>query len=160
MFSGKIERIFRTDGGLHGPPSAQLRPGRTRQDALPLTPQRIGMNFASELESSAIIAFSDCDPFGHLNNGRYIDYFLNAREEQLEAYYDLSLIDWSRRGLGWFVTQNQIAYLRPANYREKVILVSRLTTYSESTLQIEMLMYDEHKKSSKHCTGRSLVISI
>ena len=27
--------------------------------------------------------FSDCDPFGHLNNARYIDYFINAREDHL-----------------------------------------------------------------------------
>ena len=28
-----------------------------------------------ELESEAFIAFGDCDPFRHLNNARYIDYF-------------------------------------------------------------------------------------
>ena len=26
------------------------------------------------------IRFTDCDLFGHLNNGRYIDYLLNARK--------------------------------------------------------------------------------
>lgn len=107
------------------------------------------MNLPTQLESTAIIAFSDCDPFGHLNNGRYIDYFLNAREEHVEKYYDISLLEWGKRGLGWFVTQNYVAYLRPANYRDKIVLVSRLTNFTESELQIEMLMYDEHKKVLK-----------
>jgi acyl-CoA thioester hydrolase len=30
-------------------------------------------------ESEALIRFPDCDPFNHLNNSRYIDYFINAR---------------------------------------------------------------------------------
>ena len=29
------------------------------------------------------VRFQDCDPFGHLNNARYIDYFLNARQDQI-----------------------------------------------------------------------------
>jgi acyl-CoA thioester hydrolase len=29
---------------------------------------------SKELESTAVIRFQDCDPFGHLNNARYIDY--------------------------------------------------------------------------------------
>lgn len=50
-----------------------------------------------ELTSTAIIAFSDCDPFGHLNNARYIDYFLNAREQQIKEAYDLSLAEWAKK---------------------------------------------------------------
>ncbi len=34
------------------------------------------------LTSQAIIRFQDCDPYAHLNNGRYLDYFMNAREDQ------------------------------------------------------------------------------
>lgn len=40
-----------------------------------------------ELESIAVARFQDCDPFSHLNNARYIDYFLNAREDQLALFY-------------------------------------------------------------------------
>ena len=36
--------------------------------------------------SEALIRFSDCDPIGHLNNQRYMDYFLNAREDHLRQY--------------------------------------------------------------------------
>ncbi len=37
------------------------------------------------------IRFTDCDPFGHLNNGRYIDYLLNAREDHLKTEYGVDL---------------------------------------------------------------------
>lgn len=35
-----------------------------------------------------VIRFQDCDPFGHLNNARYIDYFINERENHLLQYYN------------------------------------------------------------------------
>ena len=30
-------------------------------------------------ESKVVVRFPDCDPFNHLHNSRYIDYYLNAR---------------------------------------------------------------------------------
>ena len=83
-----------------------------------------------ELESSVFITFSDCDPFRHLNNARYIDYFLAAREQQLLEAYHFSLADWGAKGRGWFVTQNLVAYLKPANYAETVTMVSRIISFT------------------------------
>jgi acyl-CoA thioesterase FadM len=37
------------------------------------------------------IRFGDCDLFGHLNNARYLDYFINAREEHLKERYQVQL---------------------------------------------------------------------
>jgi acyl-CoA thioester hydrolase len=102
-----------------------------------------------ELESTAFIAFADCDPFRHLNNARYIDYFLNAREQQVLADYRFSLADWGAKGKGWFVTQNQVAYLKPANYSETVIIVSRLLEFTDYELRLEMIMWDRKKVNIK-----------
>jgi thioesterase-3 len=102
-----------------------------------------------ELESSAFISFGDCDPFRHLNNARYVDYFLNAREQQLLANYDFSLADWSAKGKGWFVTQNQIAYVKPARYAETVIIVSRILEFTDYDLLLEMIMWDKKKINIK-----------
>jgi acyl-CoA thioester hydrolase len=33
------------------------------------------------------VRFNDCDPLGHLNNSKYIDYFLNAREDHLKEHF-------------------------------------------------------------------------
>ena len=102
-----------------------------------------------ELDSSVFISFGDCDPFRHLNNARYIDYFLAAREQHLLQEYQFSLADWSAKGRGWFVTQNQIAYIKPARYAETVIVVSRILEYSDYDLLLEMIMWDKKKANMK-----------
>lgn len=57
------------------------------------------------LESKVKIRFQDCDPFNHLNNSRYIDYFINAREDQLIKHYDLNVYEYVKKfGKGWVVS--------------------------------------------------------
>jgi acyl-CoA thioester hydrolase len=102
-----------------------------------------------ELESKVFIAFGDCDPFRHLNNARYIDYFLNAREQQLSEAYNFSLAEWGARGKGWFVTQNQVAYLKPARYAETVLIVSRILEFSDYDILLEMVMWDKKRANIK-----------
>ena len=102
-----------------------------------------------ELESTAFISFGDCDPFRHLNNARYIDYFLVAREQQLLANYNFSLAEWGAKGKGWFITQNQVAYIKPARYAETVIIVSRILEFTNYDLLLEMIMWDKNRANVK-----------
>ena len=98
------------------------------------------------LSSKAIIRFQDCDPYAHLNNGRYLDYFMNAREDQVLKEYDFNIYDYSRTsGLGWVVAQNQIAYIRPAILMEEVTIESQLLESRPKFLQVEMRMYDAQR---------------
>ncbi|HXD76668.1 MAG TPA: acyl-CoA thioesterase [Puia sp.] len=87
------------------------------------------------------VRFNDCDPFGHLNNSKYIDYFLNAREDHLRDLYDIDLKAWAQQGQSFVVTQHEIRYLRPANYNEAVAIRSALIGCGESWLQVEMCMF-------------------
>lgn len=99
------------------------------------------------------IRFGDCDPFGHLNNARYVDYFLNAREDHLKAAYDLDLKRFYDNGLTWFVGSHEIVYLRPANYNETVKITSTLLEATSEYLLVEMIMTDSdsaHLKSVMH----------
>lgn len=99
------------------------------------------------LSSKAIIRFQDCDPYGHLNNGRYLDYFMNAREDQLLLAYDFNIYAYSKTtGWGWVVTQNQIAYLRPAVLMEEVTMQSQLIESGPKYVKVEMRMYDASQK--------------
>ena len=99
------------------------------------------------LSSTAIIRFQDCDPYAHLNNGRYLDYFMNAREDQVWKAYDFNIYEYSRTtGMGWVVTQNQIAYVRPALLMEEVIMESQLIESKGKFIQVEMRMYDKERK--------------
>ncbi|WP_242927267.1 acyl-CoA thioesterase [Pontibacter vulgaris] len=95
------------------------------------------------LESKALIRFEDCDPFGHLNNGRYIDYYLNAREDQLRDNYNLDIYAHSKNtGQAWVVASNQIAYLREVNFMETVTIKTSLRWYTDTDLLMEGQMTD------------------
>lgn len=94
-----------------------------------------------EPESSAVIRFQDCDPFGHLNTARYIDYFFNARTDQVAAAYGLHIIDRETRpNESWVVNKMQIAYIYPAQLMERVIIRTRLIHTTPHTLAVEGLM--------------------
>jgi len=101
------------------------------------------------LQSFYIIRFNDCDPYGHLNNARYLDYMLNAREDHLREAYRMSLSDFAKQGVGWVTTRNEIQYLRPAFYNEKVCIQSALIETTETELIVEMVMYDESRQQLK-----------
>ncbi|HVS98506.1 MAG TPA: acyl-CoA thioesterase [Puia sp.] len=93
--------------------------------------------------SSYTIRFNDCDPMGHLNNGRYIDYFLNAREDHLRDHYGIDLKEWTRKGIGFVVSRHEIRYLRSVEYNDRVVIRSGLIGWSDTSLQVEMAMMDE-----------------
>jgi acyl-CoA thioester hydrolase len=95
------------------------------------------------LQSFYTIRFPDCDPFGHLNNSRYIDYMLNAREDHLKEFYQMSLDQFYKEGLGWMVNSHQIIFIRPAIYNERCAVQSCLIDAGESHLLVEMTLWDE-----------------
>lgn len=86
------------------------------------------------------IRFNDCDLFGHLNNSRYLDYFINAREDHLKDYYDLDLSAYYKDGLGWVVGSHEIAYRKPARYNETVTIQSTLLAVTPDQLHVETFM--------------------
>lgn len=108
------------------------------------------MDKSKILSCERIIRFQDCDPFNHLNNGRYLDYFMNAREDHLVAYYDIHIYDMARElGISWVVASNKIAYLRPAILMEKVVIESQIIFFSDRDTLVEMRMYNANKTELK-----------
>jgi len=102
---------------------------------------------AAELESQAWIDFQDCDPFGHLNNARYLNYFMRARAEQLKASYGFDLYaHTAETGNGWVVAQTHLAYLIPAKYNETVTIKTRLLHYDLFRLVPEAYMLSQDGK--------------
>lgn len=101
-------------------------------------------------ESEVKIRFPDCDPFNHLNNSKYIDYIINAREDHLLNYYDFDLHKIAKeKGISWVVAQNQIAYLAPAVLMETVTIQTRLISFDDKTLLMEASMWDKSKTRLK-----------
>jgi thioesterase III len=102
------------------------------------------------LEVTRKIRFQDCDPFNHLNNSKYLDYFINAREDQVLETYSIDIFEMIKTELkGWVVTTNQIAYFRPAFTMETVCIESQVIGFSEKSLKVEMKMYNQDKTELK-----------
>lgn len=95
------------------------------------------------------VRFNDCDPLSHLNNSKYIDYFLNAREDHLKASYGIDLKEWAARGLGFVVSRHEIQYIRAVTYNETICIESALFGHGDNYLDVEMLMYDQRRQSLK-----------
>jgi YbgC/YbaW family acyl-CoA thioester hydrolase len=97
-------------------------------------------------ESKSLIRFPDCDPFNHLNNSRFLDYFINAREDHLVKFHHFNIYELARdKGISWVVSKNQIAYLRPALLMETVIIQSTLIRIDEQEITVEMSMWNADK---------------
>ena len=95
------------------------------------------------------IRFNDCDPLGHLNNARYLDYFLNAREDHLRSAYGIDLKAWVAQGHTFVVTRHEIQYIRPVSYNDQVFIQSALLELTDTSLLVEMLMLDPSAASLK-----------
>jgi acyl-CoA thioester hydrolase len=100
--------------------------------------------------SRAIIRFQDCDPFRHLNNTNYFNYFFNAREDQVAQIYNLNMGEvYETYQTGWVVYNHQIAYIRPAMMGEWVRMSSSVIHFTENTVLIEYYMTDDAHQQLK-----------
>ena len=103
-------------------------------------------NLSKVIESKVKVRFPDCDPFNHLNNSKYLDYFLNAREDQLIENYDFDLHKLAKeKGISWVVGQSQITYMSPAVLMETVVIESKLIAFDAKSLTMEAIMWNEDK---------------
>jgi thioesterase III len=105
---------------------------------------------AVEPATRTVIRFQDCDPFGHLNNARYLDYFINAREEHLVENYDLDIYKRQKRlNENWVIAQHQIAYIAPVVFREEVTIVTCVIQFTENSILMEGRMLDPNQEALK-----------
>ena len=78
---------------------------------------------------------------GHLNNARYLDYFLNAREDQVAEHYTLNMGELARaQQAAWVITKHHISYLKPARQGALVLIRTQLIHFDNSNLVVEMQM--------------------
>ncbi|MFL0160819.1 acyl-CoA thioesterase [Aquirufa salirivi] len=107
--------------------------------------------------STYIIRFNDCDLLGHLNNSRYLDYFMNAREDHLRDFYQVDLTSYFNKGLGWVVSGHEIAYIKPAFYNEVVCIQSSLLYADSELLFLETIMMNESQSHLKAIMRTKLI---
>ena len=104
-----------------------------------------------EISTKVKIRFSDCDPIGHLNNVKYLEYKLNAREDHVEEGYGFTYEEYTKKtGCTWITIQNEIAYLKEVRYNSKVVISSKTIEISDRISKVELLMKSEDEKTI-HC---------
>lgn len=112
-------------------------------EALPKT--ATGQSPEKYPESLFRIRFQDCDPFGHLNNARYLDYFINAREEHLRDHYDLDIYGERFSQRNWVVRSSQVSHLAPARHNEEVLIRTSMLSFSRSSIVVEAVMFSKDR---------------
>lgn len=101
-----------------------------------------------EISTTVKIRFSDCDPIGHLNNVKYIEYMLNAREDHVESFYGFTYEEYTRQtGCTWITIQNEIAYLKEVRYNAKVQISSKTIEVGDRISKVEIVMKSEDGKT-------------
>ena len=97
--------------------------------------------FVRTPETQHRIHFQDCDMLGHLNNARYLDYFLNAREDQVAEHYALNMGELARaQQAAWVITKHHLSYLKPARQGVLVHIRTQLIHFDNQNLVVEMQM--------------------
>jgi acyl-CoA thioesterase FadM len=86
------------------------------------------------------IKFSDCDPFGHLYNVRYMDYMFDGREEHVAAEYPLLKEAMKSRSANWVISASEIRYVSPALWGERVSIESSVLRATRSGASLEIAM--------------------
>lgn len=100
-----------------------------------------------ELSSTVKIRFSDCDPIGHLNNVKYLEYMMNAREDHVEQFYGFTYEGYAKKtGCMWITLQNELAYLKEVRYNTTVLVTSKTIFISDRISKVELLMKSEDEK--------------
>lgn len=100
--------------------------------------------------SEKLVSFQDCDPLGHLNNAKYIHYFMNAREDHMVEYYGENLYEiGGKSNGGWVVAKNEISYLYPAIANERLIIETALISLGKKNMVNEAVIYDKDRTHIK-----------
>lgn len=99
------------------------------------------------MEIKTKIRFQDCDPLGHLNNAKYIDYFINARSDGFLKHYNFDMYGTIQsHNAAWVIVQNQIGYMVPALQHEEITIQSNLIKLTKSSVIMEGIMYNNKDK--------------
>ncbi|SDL56317.1 acyl-CoA thioesterase [Chryseobacterium taihuense] len=101
-----------------------------------------------EVSTTVKVRFSDCDPIGHLNNVKYLEYMFNAREDHVEEFYGFTYEEYTQKtGCTWIAIQNEIAYLKEVRYNHQVVISSKTIEVGDRTAKVEILMKSQDEKT-------------
>ncbi len=95
------------------------------------------MNVFSKFETGLVVRPDDIDLYQHVHSTRYLDYVLAARFEQMEKNYGMSMQEFAKRGLGWFMNAAAIQFRRPLGWGDRMIVRCWIETFTETGCRVQ-----------------------
>lgn len=105
----------------------------------------------SIFESDLQVRPDDIDMNGHVHNSKYLDYVLAARFDQMQRCYGMSMDDFFRRGLSWYVRAAYIQHKRPLFLGDSVCIRTGVTEVRSRGVKVEfaIIKHSDQKLSAK-----------
>jgi acyl-CoA thioester hydrolase len=67
----------------------------------------------TKFETDLPVRPDDIDMNQHVHGSRYFDYVLAARYDQMARCYQMSMDEFNKAGLGWYIRTAHVEYKRP-----------------------------------------------
>ena len=97
----------------------------------------VAVNVFSKFETELAVRPDDIDLYQHVHSTRYLDYVLAARFEQMEKNYGMSMQEFAKRGLGWFMNAAAIQFRRPLGWGDRMIVRCWIETFTETGCRVQ-----------------------
>jgi len=106
----------------------------------------------SRFETELDVRPDDIDLYQHVHSTRYLDYVLAARFVQMERDYGMSMADFAKMGLGWFMTTSQVNYKRPLAMGDRMVVRCWIESWHNSGCRVAFEI-DRLPNRKRSCDG-------
>lgn len=106
----------------------------------------------SRFETELDVRPDDIDLYQHVHSTRYLDYVLAARFVQMERDYGMSMADFAKLGLGWYMTTSQVNYKRPLVMGDRMVVRCWIASWHDSGSRVAFEI-DRLPNRKRSCDG-------
>ena len=106
----------------------------------------------SRFETELEVRPDDIDLYQHVHSTRYLDYVLAARFIQMERDYGMSMADFAKRGLGWYMTSSQVNYKRPLGMGDRMVVRCWIEAFTVAGCRVAFEI-DRLPQRKRSCDG-------
>lgn len=90
----------------------------------------------SKFETELAVRPDDIDLYQHVHSTRYLDYVLAARFEQMDRYYKMSMQEFARLGLGWYMASATINFKRPLGWGDRMVVRTWIVHFTDTGCRV------------------------
>ncbi len=91
----------------------------------------------TRFETEMSVRPDDIDMNQHVHSSRYQDYVLAARYDQMERCYKMSMEDFHKAGLGWYVKTAHLDYKRALRLGDRMLVRTWVETIGGSEVRVQ-----------------------